>query len=127
MAKKQVTKKRREIESTRFDLDSYEPVVMVTMSDQERGEQDVEMIHAFTLDGTEYFMPKVVPYSLAVKSFDLAAREGEAKAIAYQLVTLLGETGYQALIGFRDIDPEQFKQVADLANAVIMASSGKAR
>jgi hypothetical protein len=124
---KNITRKRKDIENTRFDLDAYEPVEMTTLTDEERGEQEVKMVHAFTLDGTEYFVPREVPYSVAVKSFDLAARDGEAAAIAYQLITLLGEAGYQALIGFRDIEPEQFKQVADLANAVIMASSGKAQ
>lgn len=123
---KKVTRKRREIErDSRLDLDSYEPVAMVSRTDAERGEDDVPMIEAFSVDGVSYFMPREVPFAVVVKSLDIAAHQGEAAAVAYQLETLLSPDGYRALFGFKDIDRDQFEQVADLAAAIIMANQGK--
>lgn len=121
---------QREIERARYDLDGIEPVVLTSRTDQERGDTEVEMIHAFSIDDVEYYMPRKVPFHVAMRSMDIAGSQGEAAAIRYQLSTLLGEEGYAALLQFQDLEPEHFARITTIANKIIMSSqvdAGKAR
>jgi hypothetical protein len=129
MSAKRSKKARRTLEGRdRFDLDKVEPIVLKSRPREVRDAEQIEVINAFTIDDKEYFMPVEVDWHHAVKSLDIAAREGEASAVAYQLRTLLGEEGYRALIDFEDIDRDDFQAICELANKIIMSSSeGKAR
>ena len=129
MSAKRSRKTRKALEGRdRFDLDNVEPIVLKSRKREERDAEEIEVIHAFSIDDKEYFMPIKVDWHHAVRSLDIAAREGEASAVAYQLRTLLGEEGYRALIDFEDIDREDFQAICELANRIIMSSSeGKAR
>ncbi len=119
-----VAKKIRRPKAPRFDLDSVEPI---RLTSKPAGDEDVEMIHVFSIDGTDYYMPTSVPFVHAVKSMDIAGSEGEAAAVRYQLKTMLGDEGYAALIGFEGIQEADFRAICDLANKIIMTSQeGKA-
>lgn len=129
MSSKRVKRARKSLDGRgRLDLDKVEPIVLTSKSRKERDAEEIEVIHAFTLDGQEYFMPVEVDWHHAVRSLDIAAEQGEAAAVAYQLRILLGEDGYRALVNFEDIRREDFQAICELANKIIMSSSeGKAR
>lgn len=129
MVSKREKRARRDIERSRYDLEGFEPVEMASRTPEERGSDEVEVIHAFSIDGKQYFMPTSVPFHMATKSLDIAANQGEAAAMAYQLRALLGQEGYRALMDFEDIEEDDFLKISDLANRIIMSSytGGKAR
>jgi hypothetical protein len=130
MAKKK-TVRRGDISPKRhrYDLEEIEPVVLVSKPKAERDGDEVEMIHVFTVDGIEYYMPRQVEFHVAMQSMEIAATQGEAAAVRFQLLTLLGEDGYRALVEFQDLESEHFTAIAAIANKIIMSSqeSGKAR
>lgn len=124
---KRIKRQRKAVEK-RFDLDNVTPVELTSRPKDERDTEEIEVIHAFTIDGKEYYMPVEVEFHHAIRSLDIAAEQGEAAAVAYQLRVLLGEEGYRALIDFPDIQRDDFIAICDLANQIIASSSeGKAR
>lgn len=109
--------------SKRFDLDSYEPIVLTSSSD----DSEVEMLHVFTIDGKKYYMPTEVPFSVSVKAMRVFAERGETAALDFQLHALLGDEGYNALLNFDDLQADDFKRIIELADQIVTASTkGKA-
>lgn len=110
-------------ESDRFDLDNYEPIVLKTRNEDE----EIEMLHVFTIDDKKYYMPTRVPFNVTIKAMRIYAEKGEAAALDYQLRVLLGTDGYDALMDFDDLESEDFQNIVNLADQIVTASAkGKA-
>ena len=121
-------KARKDIDRERLDLDSLEPVAMKSGSKEGRDDEEIEVIHIFSIDGEDYYAPTRIPFRVAMRSLDIAANQGEIAATAYQLRTVLGESAYQALMEFDDIEEDDFKRIAEAVNIIVMSSQeGKAR
>ena len=74
-------------------------------------DEEIEVIHIFSIDGEDYYAPTRIPFRVAMRSLDIAANQGEIAATAYQLRTVLGESAYQALMEFDDIEEDDFKRI----------------
>lgn len=60
----------------------------------------------FSIDGTEYTIPKVVGGELALEAMDRARREPDAAVTAWCVETLLGKEGWRALRNVKGLDPK---------------------
>lgn len=60
----------------------------------------------FSIDGTEYTIPKVVGGELALEAMDRARREPDAAVTAWCVETLLGKDGWRALRNVKGLDPK---------------------
>lgn len=123
-----IQRTRKEIAATRFDLDDYEAPTLVKRDEPEPEDDRVEMIVAFTIGDKPYYARTSVPFKDTVDAFRIAATGNEAGAVAFQLQTVLGMDGYNALMGFDGIGPDDFQKIVVLANRIFTASSqGKSR
>ena len=118
----------------RDDLADYTPIVISDTADgdDDQEPEEVEEIHLFTVrvDGElkEFYAPTRVDFTYAVQSMDVAATQGEAAAIRYQFVALVGEEGYRALITAPGLTRSDFLKIAAVANKIVMSSmEGKAQ
>lgn len=115
---------RRARRGDRFDLDEVEPIQLD--DDEEPEDEEVELIHVFSIGDKAYYMPTKVEFVHSARSMEIYAQQGEAAAVAYQLRVTLGDEGYEALINYPKLREAKFRAIIDLANKIINAGSGKA-
>lgn len=85
-----------------------------------RGEsEDVERIHLFSVDETEYWVRTSVPFNVTLKANRIYAERGEQAAEAYILTQVLGEEGYEALESCDNLTEDQFMDILDYAEKVV--------
>lgn len=70
-----------------------------------------EKIHVFSIDDTDYFMPKYVPASLALQVLDKMRTTNENAALAWVLEKVLGTEAYQALLNCPTLSAADLKRV----------------
>lgn len=66
-------------------------------------DRDVERVPLFTIDDTPYYIAKSVPANKALRYMHIGRKQGLEAQIDYMLGVLLGEEGYEALMGFDDL------------------------
>jgi hypothetical protein len=81
--------------------------------------EDVERVHLFTIDGTEYYARTNVPFNVTLRANRIYAERGEQAAEAYTLVQVLGQEGYEALENFDELTEDQFVSILDYAEKVV--------
>ncbi len=69
---------------------------------------------AFVVDGEEFYLPKVVTPSVALRASKLMRTKGEAIASAYMMEQLLGAEQYDKLSANDDITEAQWVIIAKL-------------
>jgi hypothetical protein len=68
---------------------------MITISSTPKADAGREPI--FSIDGTEYTIPREVPASVGLEAIERTAQEGEAAGSRWLMIKLLGQEGYDAL------------------------------
>jgi hypothetical protein len=111
--------KRSELRK-RPDIDMSAPVELTRKTTEQRAEEEITVVPLFSLDGKIYEVPDRVPYIEALRSIETANTRGEAAAVAYQLRLLLGAEGYEILMGFEDLEEDQFTQIVERASEIVM-------
>ena len=111
----------------RFDLDNVEPIRLTSKPKDDDSADEIDMVHAFSIDDRDFYVPTVVPFKHSVEAMEIFAQRGEAAAVAYTLRTVLGDDAYDALRAFPDLDEESFNGIVTLANQIVNAGSGKAQ
>lgn len=82
---------------------------LVSMTEEE--ESAVEKIAVFEIDDVVYSIEKRPRVHIALGYLRLARKEGQDAAVAYLLEESLGEDGFEALCGHRNLKPEDFEGV----------------
>lgn len=72
-----------------------------------------ERIPIFSIDEVEYTIPKVVDGAAVLRYLDAAAERGFEAAVADLLRELVGDEGYEALVSFEGLKPDELAQVFD--------------
>lgn len=81
--------------------------VRITTSDK----QSDEKIHVFSIDDRDYFMPAVVPASLALQVLDKMRTTSENAALGWVLEKVLGREAYDALLTCDSLSATDLKRV----------------
>jgi hypothetical protein len=123
MGKKTRINKARAAGDRRYDLSDYEAP---DLSAECAEPAEVEEMLFFTAGGKEYWGPTSVPFDVALKGMDVAARDGEPASVVYQLQAVLGVDGYRALVDATGTRREAFEAVVTAVNKIIYSSVGKA-
>lgn len=88
-----------------------------------------ERVPLFSIDDTEYTIPKNVDMTVALRYLDTVAEKGTEVGIVGLFKELVGEQAWQALLGFKGMDPAELNQlleaVTEHAMGAIEAAKGK--
>lgn len=99
-----------------------QPIVL-TSSDEE-----VETITLFTLDGVEYKIPTKVGHNITLQAMEVYVKSGSQDAAAlWSLEYLLGAKGWQALKDFDELTEENFEQIMEVAENIVIGPGKKKR
>lgn len=74
--------------------------------------EDLERIPIFSVDGTEYTIPKDVPAYVSLEAQELLATQGQAVAERWLMVELLGQEGWDALRSCKTLTRPQYRKLA---------------
>lgn len=74
--------------------------------------EDLERIPIFSVDGTEYTIPKDVPAYVSLEAQELLATQGMVVAERWLMVELLGEDGWKALRSCKTLTRGQYRKLA---------------
>lgn len=85
-----------------------------------KSEQSTEMVELFTLNGKTYSIPRKPRINVALKFLDVAKREGQDLAAGFLLEEVIGREGYEALMDYEDLTPEQFQEIVLAAQKVVL-------
>jgi hypothetical protein len=110
----------------RYATEKSEPIEIHTLDPADAPDVETEVL--FTIDGTEYRVPKEVPPITGLRALDIIADEGEAPGLRWLLQEVLGQDGYDALLACPSITSKQLGQimtvVRDKAMGDLEAASG---
>jgi hypothetical protein len=81
-----------------------------------------EMVDLFSSDGTTYQIPAKPRVNIALRFLWHARQYGEDRAAAELLESLLGAKGFQALVEYDDLKPEQFMAIMGAAQKVTLGA-----
>ena len=84
-----------------------------------------ERIPIFEIDSVEYTIPKVVDAAAVLRYLDAAAERGFEAAVADLLRELVGDEGYEALVNFEGLEPEQLSEVFDMVEQYALSQVEK--
>lgn len=87
------------------------------------GDKDAEMVHIFTLEDKEYFIPAKPRLNIGLKYMYEVQSKGEVVANSNMLVSLLGQDNYEALIEYEDLTPEILETILTIAGKVVFGES----
>ncbi|MFI5687905.1 hypothetical protein [Streptomyces sp. NPDC051636] len=90
-----------------------------------------ERVGLFSIDGTVYTIPKVVPQGIALEFLRIGREHGENVAAVRLLERLLGPEAYTALEQCPTLDDQKMQQIMDMAQKIAFGRAevkgGKAR
>ncbi len=88
------------------------------------GDEDAppEMVDLFSIDGVTYQIPSKPRVNVALKYLWQARTVGEDHAAGELLESLLGPKGFQALVEYDDLTPEQFANILGAAQKVTLGA-----
>jgi len=90
--------------------------------------ESVERVELFSIDDVTYTIPNKVRVNVQLKYLYTLKTEGEMAATYEVLHELLGDDGYQALMNYDDLTEEDFNDVVQVAQKIVMGESeGKAQ
>lgn len=104
-AKKRAAKKTAAPVPAAVDED-FEPVRLASKSTA-----PVDRVVLFYVDDTAYGIPKKIGSNHGLRYLQTARKQGEAIAAQELLETLIGEDGYEALMGCDDLEDEQLDKI----------------
>lgn len=81
-----------------------------------------KMLDLFSIDGVTYQIPAKPRVNIALKYLWHARQYGEDRAAAELLESLLGPKGFQALVEYDDLKPEQFMSILAAAQTVTLGA-----
>lgn len=80
----------------------------------------VDRIPLFSIDGVEYTIPAKPRMNVGLKYLWERRERGQDYAIPGLLMRLLGQEGFEALMDYDELDPEEFQQIVKLATGVTL-------
>lgn len=80
------------------------------------------MIDLFSIDGVTYQIPAKPRVNIALKYLWHVRQYGEDRAAAELMEALLGAKGFQALVEYDDLSPEQFSQILSIAQQHVLGA-----
>jgi hypothetical protein len=80
----------------------------------------------FSVDGVEYTIPTVVPVSWTIRATNLAMNQGEAVALMYAMLKMLGEDGLEALQNCETLSNADLEQVTRIIADKVLPTKGDA-
>lgn len=101
------------------------PKVISLTSKKDR--EEIKTVPLFSIDGKEYSAPAEVPLNVGLKYGNIARRKGEEAAADYMLEQMLGEEGYEALINFDDLSEDDFKNVLEACQNIMVGAVNKGK
>lgn len=102
-----------EVEESPFDLGGageFEVLRLTTKKDRVEEREPL-----FYIDDVEYTIAKRPSPSVGLKCLHLFRTRGDGVATDYVLAKLLGSEGYQALLDYDDLEPEEYEQICKIA------------
>lgn len=86
-------------------------VALTTPTDQ----GPAESVELFSIDGVAYSIPSKPRVNIALKYLWHAKQYGEDRAAAELLEALLGQSGFEALVNYDALSPEEFTAILEAA------------
>ena len=74
----------------------------------------------FSIDGTAYTIPKVVPGNLSLQAIERMRTESEYAVIAWIMETMLGKQAYRALLDCKAVKPSQLRAITEICRAKML-------
>lgn len=94
-------------------------------------DRDIERVPLFTIDDTPYYIAKSVPANKALRYMHIGRIQGTEAQVDYMLGVLLGQEGYEALMGFDDLTTDNLTDVIKACQKVmtgaVEAPKGKSK
>ena len=76
-------------------------------------------VPAFSIDGTVYSIGTTPRLNQAMRYAHIARKQGSEQAVDYMLEVLLGEEGYEALMGFDDLTEADLEAIISAASRIM--------
>lgn len=99
---------------------------VLALDRQENVDRLAEREPLFSVDGVEYTIPKVVPASWTIQATNLAMTQGEAVALTYALLKMLGDDGFKALQDCETLTQEDLTLVTKIIADKVVPTKGDA-
>lgn len=80
------------------------------------------MVDLFSIDGVVYKVPATVRANQGLKFLWLAKTKDEQTAAVLMLEELIGSTGFQALMNYKDLKPENLEQILNAVVVILLGS-----
>lgn len=93
---------------------------MIELQTPEQSAAPPEMVDLFSIDGVTYQIPAKPRVNLALKYLWHVRQYGEDRAGAELLEALLGSKGFQALVEYDELEPDQFVTILTAAQQVTL-------
>lgn len=77
----------------------------------------------FYIDDREYTIPKVMPTNDALSCLHVFRTQGNLFATDHLLETLLGKEGYEALLSYKKLKPEDLQAIIEIATERMLGSA----
>ena len=87
----------------------------------------IETIDIFKLDGKVYSAPKEIPFGVGLEYMEAQVEQGPDAAVFLMLKRVLGEEAFGVLKSNKNLRPEQFQQIVESLEGLVLAGdeSGK--
>lgn len=95
-------------------------VVALTTSAEKKTEKVIEL---FSIDGESYFIPVKIRPNKALQIMHAFRTGGDNAGIDYMMEVLLGTEGHEALMGFDDLEDDDFEKIVKIAFEVVSGST----
>jgi hypothetical protein len=86
-------------------------------------EDEAERIDLFRIDGVVYTMSVRPRANVSLKYAWIAREKGMEAAASYALEALIGDDGYQALMNFSGLAPEDLDQIVSAASKIMAGAA----
>ncbi len=95
---------------------------MIELTSAGKPEQPDDEIELFSIDGVSYTIPAKPRVNVALKYLWHVRQYGEDRAAAELMESLLGPKGFQALVEYDDLTPDQFGQILTIAQQHVLGA-----
>ncbi|MGH3205099.1 MAG: hypothetical protein ACRDP5_24075 [Streptosporangiaceae bacterium] len=101
--------------------DDNAPQILV-LSSKKDAAPERKQVPLFELDGKTYTVDQPQPPNVGLKYLHKLNHQGTQVAYAYMLEAMLGEDGYEALMGYDKLKPEHLDRLVDDALNILLGS-----
>ncbi|MDQ3760971.1 MAG: hypothetical protein M3460_04530 [Actinomycetota bacterium] len=95
---------------------------MIELTSAPEPDTPEDEIELFSIDGVAYTIPAKPRVNVALKYLWHVRQYGEDRAAAELMESLLGPKGFQALVEYDDLQPEQFGQILTIAQQHVLGA-----